>query len=339
MLDRLRRINLSWLKPPPAPVDGNMTLFEHLRELRYRLVLAVLAILVGSIICAFFYQTLFTILERPYNAGIEMIRADGRDIEARTVINGVASPFTLAFKVSLIAGLVLTAPVWLYQVWSFIVPGLLSKEKKWSMIFIGCATPLFLAGIALGYFVMPKGIAVMINFTPENSAILNLVDVNYFLGFMIRVMLVFGVSFLLPLVVVMLNLIGVVKARQLSKARNYVIIGCFVFGAVATPSVDPISMLLLAIPMTVLFVVAELIAYGVDARRARKANESGEDIVLPSGKTVSPDADASEIDPESDAATEEPVASAVAEPRGRSTMAESLGLKPTSRGDADHSGD
>lgn len=304
-----------------------MTLFEHLRELRYRLVLAVLAILVGSIICAFFYQELFAILERPYQTGIDLIRADGRDIEARTVINGVASPFTLAFKVSLIAGLVLTAPVWLYQVWAFIVPGLLAKEKKWSMIFIGCATPLFLAGIALGYFVMPKGIAVMINFTPQNSAILNLVDVNYFLGFMIRVMIVFGISFLLPLVVVMLNLIGVVKARQLSKARNYVIVGCFVFGAVATPSVDPISMLLLAIPMTALFVVAEVIAYGVDARRARKANASGEEITLPSGKTVSPDEDVAPDDRDSSTAPVTADEGSASEP----SMAESLGLKPEAR--------
>ena len=142
----------------------------------------------------------------------------------------------------------LTAPIWLYQLWAFIVPGLLAKEKKWALIFIGIASPLFFLGVATAYFVLPKAIAVLLGFTQEGVA--NLQDINAFLSFMLRLMVVFGIAFLIPLLVLMLNIVGVVKASQLSKYRTLVIFGTFVFGAVATPSTDPFSMLALALPMT-----------------------------------------------------------------------------------------
>ena len=116
----------------------------------------------------------------------------------------------MALKVCLVSGLVLTAPIWLYQLWSFIVPGLLAKEKKWAMIFIGTATPLFLAGVVTGYLIMPKGIAVLLGFTQDGVA--NLQNINDFLSFMLRLMVVFGIAFLIPLIVLMLNIVGVVKA-------------------------------------------------------------------------------------------------------------------------------
>jgi len=191
---------------------------------------------------------------------------------------GLASPFTLALKVCLVSGLVLTSPVWLYQLWSFIVPGLLAKEKKWAMIFIGTATPLFLAGVVTGYLIMPKGIAVLLGFTQDGVA--NLQNINDFLSFMLRLMVVFGIAFLIPLVVLMLNIVGVVKASQLSKARIYVIFGTFVFGAVATPSTDPFSMLALAVPMAALFLVAEALAHVLDRRKAKRVLERDGEIVL-----------------------------------------------------------
>nr|WP_239580114.1 twin-arginine translocase subunit TatC [Microlunatus panaciterrae] len=272
--------SLKWLKPPPLPPDGNMTLFEHLRELRYRLVVASLAILVGTIIGFVFYEWLFQLLLEPYSTAIALIKEKRPDINASIVIGSVSKPFTLSLKVSLIAGLVLSGPVWLYQLWAFIVPGLLAKEKKWTLIFVGIASPLFAAGIALGYYVMPKGIAVMIGFTPAGAAITNLQDVSEFLTFLIRVMLVFGLAFEIPLFVLMLNIMGVVKAVQLSKYRSYVIFGVFVFAAVATPSVDPVSMLLLALPMTVLFILSEVIAHILDRRKARRAVDSDGELVL-----------------------------------------------------------
>ena len=188
----------------------------------------------------------------------------------------VTSPFTLALKVSALAGAVVTAPIWLYQLWAFIVPGLLAKEKKWALIFIGAATPLFAAGVVVGYFVMPKGIAVLLSFTQDGVS--NLQDINDYLSFLLRVMVVFGIAFLIPLLVLMLNIIGVIKAKQLSKYRTLVIFGTFVFGAVATPSTDPFSMLALAAPMTVLFLAAEVIAHILDRRKARRAPAS--DLVV-----------------------------------------------------------
>ena len=278
VLGRPVRLNLSWLKPPPAPPDGSMTLFEHLRELRYRLIIAALAFIVGMIVSAFFYPQLLDILKYPYNIGVEQQQAKDPDATNLLVNTNITSPLTLALKVSMVSGMVLTAPVWLYQLWAFIMPGLLAKEKKWALVFIGCATPLFLAGVALGYYIMPKGIAVLLGFT--QSGITNLQDINVFLSFLLRVMVVFGIAFLIPLIVLMLNFLGVIKARQLAKARVYVIFATFVFGAVATPSTDPFSMLALAIPMSLLFLVAELIAHVHDRRQEKRALAGDRPVVL-----------------------------------------------------------
>jgi sec-independent protein translocase protein TatC len=278
ILGRPVRLNLNWLKPPPTPPDGSMTLFEHLRELRYRLVIAVGAILIGMILSALFYSELFAILRHPYDVAIAALKEKNPDQVTDLVNIGLASPFVLALKVCLVSGLVLTAPIWLYQLWSFIVPGLLAKERKWAMIFIGTATPLFLAGVVTAYVIMPKGIAVLLGFTQDGVA--NLQNINDFLSFMLRLMIVFGIAFLIPLIVLMLNIVGVVKASQLSKARIYVIFGTFVFGAVATPSTDPFSMLALAIPMASLFLVAEALAHILDRRKAKRALEGDAEIVL-----------------------------------------------------------
>ena len=149
----------------------------------------------------------------------------------------------------MVAGLVLTSPIWLYQLWAFVVPGLLAKEKKWALIFIGLAAPLFAGGVLVAYVVLPKAISVLLNFT--QSGVTNLQDINLYLSFLLRLMVVFGIAFLMPLLVVMLNFLGVVKAAQLRRYRTCVIFGTFVFGAVAT-STDPFSMLALALPMAAL---------------------------------------------------------------------------------------
>ena len=284
------RFSLQWLKPPPVPADGSMTLFEHLRELRYRLVVAALAIVVGMILCAFFYKDLYLLLLHPYQVAKHTLELAKPGLQLQVVQMGVSAPFSLAMKITLIAGLVLSGPVWLYQIWSFIMPGLMAKEKKWAIIFVAAASPLFACGVALGYWIMPKGIAVLVGFTPSAVDTTNMLNVTDFLSFLIRVMLVFGVAFLIPVFVLMLNFLGVIKAAQLAKARVYVIFGTFVFGAVATPSTDPISMLALAVPMTVLFMISEVIAHISDRRKARAAvaatgdaavhNSVGEDKAL-----------------------------------------------------------
>jgi sec-independent protein translocase protein TatC len=271
------RFSLKWLKPPPMSPDGSMTLFEHLRELRYRLIVASLAIILATSVSAFFYHELFALLRSPYDAGISDLRSNHPEAETTLVNIGLASPLKLAMQVCVVAGLVLSGPVWLYQLWAFIVPGLLAKEKKWALVFIGTASPLFALGVLTAYVVLPKAISVLLGFTA--AGVSNLQDINTFLSFMLRLMVVFGIAYLVPLLVLMLNIVGVVKAEHLAKYRSLVIFGCFVFGAVATPSTDPFSMLALALPMTLLFLAAEAIAHVLDRRKAKRLAAVGDELL------------------------------------------------------------
>lgn len=242
-----------------------MPLREHLRELRNRLVKGVLAIFVASVVAFFFYDQLFDILTSPYKDGIAQLIKNGEDINAELTLTGVTDAFTLNLKVSLVAGIVLSSPVWLWQIWAFIMPGLHHKERRWGIVFAAVAGPLFAIGIATGYYVLPKGIEILISFTPGDVS--NLTSVTGYLNFVLRMLLVFGVAFEIPLFVLLLNLAGVVKGRQLGEHRPWIIIGVFLFAAVGTPSTDPISMLFLAIPMTLLFLISEILARLIDRRR------------------------------------------------------------------------
>lgn len=267
-----RRLSLSWLKPPKSTPGGEMTLFEHLAELRYRLIVAVLWVVLAMIVCAFSWQELYDLLMQPYLTAAEALQAKRPDAETQAVNIGVTAPMVLALKIVGVAGLIVSAPFWLYQVWAFLAPGLLAKEKKYALLFLGSATPLFLAGVAVGYWVLPKGIEVMLGFTPERVPVTNLLDIPFFLTFLIRLMLVFGLAFLLPVVIVTLNLVGVVGARQLAGARLYIIFGIFIFGAVATPSTDPFSMLALALPMVALYAISEIICHLNDRARRKRSS-------------------------------------------------------------------
>jgi sec-independent protein translocase protein TatC len=249
---------------------GRMTLVEHLRELRNRVFKGMLAVLVTTIAAWFFYDQLLDLLIQPYeNADPSGARAADR----RLVLPTIAGPFILQMKVCGLAGLVLSSPVWLYQVWAFIMPGLHRNERKWTLIFSAVAGPLFMAGVVLGYAVLPKGIEMLLGFTGEGIA--NYIDLLGYLSFALRMLIAFGIAFEIPLFVVLLNLAGVVTASQLAASRRWIILLAFVFAAVATPSADPFSMLALAIPMTLLFLASELVAHLVDRRRARHGGYEG----------------------------------------------------------------
>ncbi|HZC26731.1 MAG TPA: twin-arginine translocase subunit TatC [Actinopolymorphaceae bacterium] len=256
-----------------------MTLIEHLRELRSRLLKAVGAIVIGAVVAWFFYDKLFGLLADPLRAAIHAAnegRKANEQIRANLTFNDVAGPLMMQLKVSFIAGLVATSPVWLYQIWAFIVPGLHRNERKWSMAFIGTAAPLFIGGVVVGYFAMPKGLSVLFNFTP--ISVLNLPTVDHYLSFILRLLLVFGLAFEIPIFVILLNIVGVLSVARLSKVRAWVVFGIFVFAAVATPSTDPITMLLLAVPMTVLYLLSELIARYVERRRRARLVAQGIDM-------------------------------------------------------------
>lgn len=257
----------SWLRPPQGGPDGTMSLTDHLRELRYRVTIASFAIALASIACIFFYRELIEVIMAPYYAAVEELKQSRPDAQTLIVNDGVVSPFTLAVIACVSGGIVLSSPVWLYQVWAFIAPGLLAKEKRYALAFIGAAVPLFFAGATLGYLVWPKGISVLLSFTPEDMDIVNLLEMSSFLGMELKVILVFGISFLLPVVLVALNMAGVVRGYQLKRARKFVLFGSVVFAAIATPSTDPFSMLALAVPLSVMFFIAELICRSWDRKR------------------------------------------------------------------------
>lgn len=251
-------------KHPVGP-DGQMALADHLRELRARQMIIAVTIVLGIVVAWFFYDRTFQLLLDPYNEARKTLEARG--VETQPVISGVAASLLLRLKISALAAVIVTCPIWLYQIWAFIVPGLHPHERRSTKMFAVIAGPLFVAGVAVAYYVLPKGMEVLIGFTPAD--IQSLIEFDRYLSFLIRMMLVFGVAFEIPLFVVMLNLAGVVSGKTLGAYRPWIVIGTFVFAAVATPSTDPFSMIFLAVPMALLFLVSEVIARAVDRRRAR----------------------------------------------------------------------
>jgi len=241
-----------------------MALSDHLRELRARIIRATLVLVLAFFVALYFYHDLYQLILDPYNQARKHLP---KGTQTQPVINGVTAGLTFQLKLCGLAALVGSSPYWLYQIWAFILPGLHPGERKWSRIFAAIAGPLFFAGVAVGYYVLPKAIEVLIGFTPDE--VTNLVELPQFFSFISRMLLIFGIAFEIPLFVVMLNLAGVVSGRQLGKYRPWIIISTFVFAAVGTPSTDPFSMLFLAIPMLVLFLIAELIARTVDRARGR----------------------------------------------------------------------
>jgi sec-independent protein translocase protein TatC len=248
----------------PVGADGRMALSDHLRELRARIIRSVTIWLVLFIVALFFYDHLLDIIAHPYNEARQQL---GEKVSSELVLSGITSGLTLQLKLCGVAALIVSSPYWLLQIWGFVLPGLHSNEKRWTRIFAAVAGPLFILGVAVGYYVLPKGIQVLVGFTPIEAT--NLVDFNDFFGFIVRMLLVFGVAFEIPLFIIMLNLAGVVSGRALGRYRPWIILGTFIFAAVATPSTDPFSMLMLAIPMLILFLIAEMIARLIDRRRGR----------------------------------------------------------------------
>ena len=256
----------AWLRPPTFDDSGAMSLWDHLREIRYRLVISVIAILVLFIVAFIFYVPIVELILRPYEIAASNIRARDPSANIQVVNSGVAAPMILALKAAGLAAIIAACPVWLYQLWAFVVPGLLKKEKKIAGFFLLSAIPLFLTGVVVGYLILPKAFEFMLGFTVAEAGVANLQDLNDFLALEMRMLLVFGAAFLLPVVIVMLNLLGVLKSHALRKARTFAIFGCFIFGAVATPSGDPFSMLALSVPMVIMYLISEIICRRNDRR-------------------------------------------------------------------------
>lgn len=232
-----------------ADPDGRMPLREHLRELRRRLVLVALGLLVGGIAGWLLYPPVFHLLQQPV-----LDVAAARDQRVSLNFQGIATAFDVQVKVSLFLGVLFTAPWWIYQLWAFITPGLTTKERRYAVGFLAVAVPLFFAGTALAWWALPNAVRLLTDFAPADTT--NWVDAQLYLSFVMRVILAFGVGFLLPVVMVALNFAGIVRAHTWLGGWRWAVLAAFVFAAIATPTPDAVTMLAVAIPICLLFFAA-----------------------------------------------------------------------------------
>lgn len=247
--------------------SARMPLLEHLREFRKRVVRSAAAISLAAIIGWFFYNEIITKLAEPV-CDLAAAQRTGSNTCGSLYINGVLGPLNLQIKVALLTGVIIAAPIWLYQLWAFIAPALHRKERRNSIFFFVAATPFFAAGTFLGYSILPIAIEVLFGFTPD--ALTNLVKFDDYLDFVMRAILLFGIAFELPVFLVTFNLIGFLSGTAILRPWRIWVFSIVLFVAGFTPSADPLSMALLAVPLILLYLLSGLFALWNDRRRAKK---------------------------------------------------------------------
>ena len=250
--------------------DGRMPLREHLRELRSRLIRCAIAITLGAVAGWFLYDPLITALKAP----LDHVAAQ-RGVLVDINYGEIASPFNLKLKISFLLGVAVASPVWLYQLWAFIVPGLTKREKRYALGFVAAAVPLFASGLGLAWMVLPNAIVFFAEFVPAKST--QLIDADRYLTFVTQIFLAFGIAFVVPLLLVALNMVGVLSGRSLANAWRIAVFLVFLFAAIASPSPDAGSMIALAVPMVGLYLIAVGIALLNDRRRRRNDPFAGLD--------------------------------------------------------------
>ena len=254
--------------------EGRMPVLAHLSEFRKRIVRALLFVALFALIGWNFYNPIVDRLTLPI-CDLAAARASGSNECGNLFVGGVLGPLNLKIKVALITGIVLATPFWLYQLWAFIAPGLHKREKKYTVGFIGVATPFFAMGVILGYFILPLAVKVLLGFTP--STLENLVRFDEYLDFVIRLILVFGLAFELPVVLVSLNLLGILRGRAMLKPWRVAVFAIFFFTAALTPTGDPITMGALALPLTLLYFGASALSIFLDKRRGKDSVRIGDE--------------------------------------------------------------
>jgi sec-independent protein translocase protein TatC len=253
--------------------EARMPLLEHIRELRNRIIKVAIAVTIGTIIGWLIYPHVWSFLEQPFcrlPANIRHIPGTkpGGRCSQELYVTGIFDGLFLKLQISIVTGVVLSLPIWLYQLWAFIAPGLYRRERRWAYYFVGSAVPLFALGATLAYFAMTRGLHFLLDLVP--AGVTPLITINTYLSYAGAMLLIFGVAFEMPLVFVLLNLAGVLTHERFRKWRRGIIFGVFAFAAIFTPSPDPFSMLLLAIPCVVLVEGAEIFSWVHDRRKAAR---------------------------------------------------------------------
>jgi sec-independent protein translocase protein TatC len=250
-----------------ANPDGRMPLFDHLRELRNRLVKAVLAIVLGMIVAGIFSNQTWSFITRPFCEATIRGMSGCHQVGDTLIVTSVFDGFFLRIKVAFFLALIATCPVWLYQLWAFIAPGLYRREKKWAYVFTFSAAPLFVGGAFLAYLVMDRGLHYLLGLSP--TGVLPLITADSYLGYFTGMLLGFGLVFEVPLLIVMLNIVGVLTHERFRKWRRLLIFGIFLLAGIVNPSPDPWTMLLLGGLAVLLTELAEVFVYFNDKRRTR----------------------------------------------------------------------
>jgi len=249
--------------------EGRMPLMDHLRELRNRVVKMALALIAGMIVGFIFFEPVWHVIERPLCA-TEIRGHSGCDTLGVNMLalDGPLDPFSLRVKVAFLVAVIVSAPVWLYQIWAFIAPGLYAREKRWGFVFLGVAIPLFGAGVTLAYFSLGRSMHYLLGLTP--SGVANILQVDQYMSFVMTMMLAFGIAFEVPLLIVMLNMAGILTHERFRKWRRVLIFAVFLVAGIANPSPDPMTMLILGGVCAAMVEVAEFIVWSNDRRRARR---------------------------------------------------------------------
>lgn len=242
-----------------------MTLGAHLRELRKRLFISAIALVVGMVVAFIITDEVIRLLTVPI-AEVAARRGDPLNVEL--MFTTVTSPFDLRIRIAFALGLLVSAPVWLWQIWAFIVPGLTRKEITYTIGFVAAAVPLFFAGAYVGLLIIPHIVELMSTFAPSQTALYYQADTYY--DFVFKMLLVVGVAFVLPVFLVALNLAGVMSGRDILKGWRVAVLVATIFAAVATPAADAVSMVLLAGILVVLFFAAAGVSMLFDRRRTRR---------------------------------------------------------------------
>lgn len=240
-----------------------MSLGEHLVELRRRFGIIGLSIVFAAVGGWFLADPVWEVLSEPV---LEIARERDRDADIN--YTSVTEAFDTKIAIAVVLGIVMAAPVWLYQIWAFFVPALMQKERRYALGFLGAAVPLFFAGVTAGWLVLPNIVVLLTGFAPEQSS--TLLTAKVYLDFALKLVVAVGVGFVLPVFLVLLNAIGVLSAEAIIKGWRWAIIVIAVFTAIATPAADVVSMVLLAIPMVALYFMAAGVSWINDRRRAKK---------------------------------------------------------------------